>query len=102
MVLNDWIRATDMMDDSDMFFWFRYNASVELVFRKATAAIGLPLIRVHDLRHSHASLMVHLGFPPIVIRDRLGHSSIEITLNTYAHLYPSHQSDIREALEQAR
>lgn len=102
MILSDWIMQTDMHNPADMFFWFRYNASIELAFHKAADAAGLPRIRVHDLRHSHASLLVHLGFPPIVIRDRLGHSSIEITLNTYAHLYPQKQSDVRVALERAQ
>lgn len=102
MILSDWIVKTDMCDPADMFFWFRHNASVEIAFHKATAAAGLPPIRVHDLRHSHASMLVDMGFPPIVIRDRLGHKDIQTTLNIYSHLYPQKQSDVRAALEQAR
>ena len=60
---------------------------------------GLPHIRVHDLRHSHASLLIEQGFSPLVIKERLGHESIETTLNTYSHLYPTKQSEIAEKLQ---
>ena len=48
---------------------------------------NLPLIRFHDLRHSHASLLVKLGIEPKVISERLGHSNIGITMDLYSHLY---------------
>lgn len=47
----------------------------------------LQLIRFHDLRHSHASLLVKLGIKPKVISERLGHSNISITMDLYSHLY---------------
>lgn len=49
---------------------------------------GLPRIRIHDFRHSHASVLVNEGINIQEIARRLGHSKIEITWNTYAHLYP--------------
>ena len=49
---------------------------------------GVKKIRVHDLRHSHASFLVDQGFSPLVIKERLGHENIKTTLNTYSHLYP--------------
>ena len=66
---------------------------------KGAKAAGLPHIRVHDLRHSHASLLIEQGFSPLVIKERLGHESIETTLNTYSHLYPTKQSEIAEKLQ---
>lgn len=51
-------------------------------------------IRVHDLRHSHASLLIELGYSPILIAERLGHEKIETTLQIYSHLYPNKQSDL--------
>ena len=60
---------------------------------------GIKKIRIHDLRHSHASLLIHLGFTPTLIADRLGHEKIETTLNTYGHLYPSKQNEVAETLE---
>lgn len=47
---------------------------------------GLPLIRFHDLRHSHASFLVKLGVQPKIISERLGHSNISITMDLYAHV----------------
>ena len=51
-------------------------------------AAGLPHIRIHDFRHSHASLLANEGINIQEIARRLGHSKIEITWNTYSHLYP--------------
>ena len=56
-------------------------------------------IRVHDLRHSHASFLIDLGFSPLVIKERLGHENIETTLSTYTHLYPSQQRKLLAAME---
>lgn len=60
---------------------------------------GVALIRVHDLRHSHASLLIDQGFSPLLIRDRLGHENIETTLQTYSHLYPSNTDKLLTCLE---
>ncbi|KAJ53625.1 phage integrase family site-specific recombinase [Clostridium tetanomorphum DSM 665] len=46
-------------------------------------------IRIHDLRHSHASLLIELGFTPLLISERLGHEKVQTTLDTYSHLYPN-------------
>lgn len=59
-------------------------------------------IRIHDLRHSHASLLIELGFSPILIRDRLGHEDIETTLNTYSHLYPNKQEEVADKLNKIK
>lgn len=59
-------------------------------------------IRLHDLRHSHASLLVELGFTPLLIAERLGHEKIETTLNTYSHLYPNKQNKVVDALEKLK
>ena len=50
--------------------------------------VGLPTIRVHDFRHTHASILVNEGINIQEIARRLGHAKIEMTWNTYAHLYP--------------
>lgn len=57
-------------------------------------------IRVHDLRHSHASLLIELGFSPLLIAERLGHENIETTLNTYSHLYPNKQIQLADKLQE--
>ena len=61
--------------------------------------LGVKVIRVHDLRHSHASLLINLGANPLMIADRLGHENVQMTLNTYSHLFESHQKEIIEKLE---
>lgn len=55
-------------------------------------------IRVHDLRHSHASLLIELNFSPLLISERLGHENIETTLQTYSHLYPNKHSEVSDKL----
>ena len=55
-------------------------------------------IRIHDLRHSHASLLIELGFAPLLISERLGHENVETTLNTYSHLYPNKHGEVAETL----
>ncbi|MBQ2923018.1 MAG: site-specific integrase [Clostridia bacterium] len=60
---------------------------------------GVRLIRVHDIRHSHASLLIEMGFTPLLISERLGHESAVITLGTYAHLYPDKQNEVAARLE---
>ena len=48
-------------------------------------------IRVHDIRHSHVAYLIYQGVEPLIIKERLGHKDIQMTLNTYGHLYPSQQ-----------
>lgn len=60
---------------------------------------GVKRIRLHDLRHSHASMLVDMGVDPLEIAERLGHEKVETTLNTYSHLYPSTQSKLAGLLD---
>jgi len=55
-------------------------------------------IRLHDLRHSHASLLISLGHDIVTIARRLGHSKVEMTLNTYAHMMPNKQFELVKSL----
>jgi integrase len=58
---------------------------------KLARRVGLKGIRLHDARHSHASLMLKQGIHPKIVQERLGHSSIQITLDTYSHVAPGLQ-----------
>lgn len=58
---------------------------------------GIKRIRIHDLRHSHVSLLIDMGFSAVAIADRLGHESIDITFR-YAHLFPSKQVEMAQRL----
>lgn len=61
---------------------------------------GTPVIRIHDLRHSHASLLIDIGFSPNVIANRLGHDNIQTTLNIYAHIKPSAKEEVAIKLQE--
>ena len=56
-------------------------------------------IRFHDLRHAAATLMFKQGVHPKVVQERLGHSSIVVTLDTYSHVLPSMQDDVANRLD---
>ncbi len=56
-------------------------------------------IRLHDLRHSHASLLISLGLSPLAIAERMGHEKVETTLNTYSHLFPKDRDEVAEKLQ---
>jgi integrase len=62
---------------------------------------GVKRIRIHDLRHSHISLLIDMGFSAVAIADRVGHESIDITYH-YAHLFPSKQTEMAERLDMQR
>lgn len=70
-------------------------------FRAAIRLAGVPAIRFHDLRHTHATLLLQLGEHPKVVAERLGHASVTITLDTYSHVLPSMQKRLADRLESA-
>ena len=65
---------------------------------RGSKAAGVKRIRIHDLRHSHISLLIDMGFSAVAIADRVGHESIEITYR-YAHLFPSKQKEMAIKLD---
>ena len=62
---------------------------------------GVKRIRIHDLRHSHVSLLINMGYSAVAIGERVGHESVEITYR-YAHLFPTIQTEMAENLNQER
>lgn len=78
-------------DPNDRLFYFRKDFLLKEIKHVAKLA-GLEPIRVHDLRHSHASLLIEMGFNILAVSQRLGHEKVETTWNTYAHLYPNKES----------
>lgn len=65
---------------------------------RGAKAAGVKRIRIHDLRHSHISLLIDMGFSAVAIADRVGHESIAITYR-YAHLFPSKQKEMANRLD---
>lgn len=60
---------------------------------------GIKKIRIHDIRHSHASLLINQGCDALMLADRLGHEKVSTTLNTYSHLFPHKQQELVHSLE---
>jgi integrase len=68
-------------------------------FARLLQRAGLPHVRFHDLRHTHASLMLQRGVHPKIVSERLGHASIGITLDTYSHVLPGLQAEAARELD---
>ncbi len=93
-------RYTDTLTPGDaslLFPFHKYMLTKEL--ERTCAQLCLKRIRLHDLRHSHASLLIELGFTPLLIAERLGHEKVETTMNVYSHLYPGKQQEVAARLE---
>lgn len=74
--------------------------AISIAFRRAVRSAGVQPIRLHDTRHSHASLLLAAGVNPKVVSERLGHSSVAFTLDTYAHVMPGMQPEAAELFDQ--
>jgi len=67
-------------------------------FAKLVRSSGLPPIRLHDLRHSYATLALLTGIDPKLVSSRLGHSTLSVTGDLYTHALPSHDQQVANAL----
>lgn len=86
-----------MMANDRLFMVTKSYLEKEIV--RGAKLSGVKKIRLHDLRHSHASLLISkLGAQPNLVAQRLGHEKIQTTLTTYAHLYPNQSRDLAEQL----
>lgn len=75
------------------------KSSLRRAMDRGTEKAGIKRIRIHDLRHSHISLLINLGFSAVDIGERVGHESITITLR-YSHMFPSVQDKMMSRLDQ--
>lgn len=88
--------------DDDRMFQFQITKSFlhhEMI--RGSEKAGVKRIRIHDIRHSHVSMLIDMGFSAVDIAGRMGHESIDITLH-YAHMFPSAQKDMAEKLNMER
>lgn len=76
--------------------------TVQKTMKEHARKAELKEIRVHDLRHSHCAYLIHKGVQPLIIKERMGHKDIKITLNTYGHLYPSEQKKVASLLDDVK
>ncbi len=75
--------------------------ALTMAYRKLVRKAGLQTLRLHDLRHSHATQLLRQGVHPKVVSERLGHSTIAITLDTYSHVLPGIQEEAASKLNAA-
>lgn len=68
-------------------------------FKMAAKLAHLPQIRFHDLRHTHATLLLRLGENPKIVSERLGHANVGITLDTYSHVLPDMQQALADKFD---
>lgn len=98
--IKDYIKTLYGIGPNDRIFEVtKYNLHHEM--NRGAKQANVKRIRIHDLRHSHISLLIDMGFSAVAIADRVGHESIDITYK-YAHLFPSKQTEMAEQLEMKR
>ncbi|MED1381748.1 site-specific integrase [Bacillus mycoides] len=75
------------------------TSTLQTKFKKYVKIAQVKNIVIHEFRHSHASYLINKGVSPLVVAQRLGHSNVSTTLNTYSHLYPSKQAEVVAFME---
>ena len=96
--LSDYIQSRYMLDaDERLFPITKSYLSHEMI--RGCKNTGVKKIRIHDIRHSHASLLINQGCDALMLADRLGHEKVSTTLNTYSHLFPHKQQEPVHSLE---
>ena len=96
--LSDYIQSRYMLDaDERLFPITKSYLSHEMI--RGCKNTDVKKIRIHDIRHSHASLLINQGCDALMLADRLGHEKVSTTLNTYSHLFPHKQQELVHSLE---
>jgi integrase len=98
------LEAGDKWKPGDLVFTAHDGApidpkTVRLALGRLAKLAKVPVIRIHDLRHTAATLMLLSGVNPKVVSERLGHANISITLQTYSHVLPTMQQDAAATLD---
>lgn len=75
------------------------KGNIHTYFKTAIRTAGVPEIRFHDMRHTHATMLLSMGVPIKVVAERLGHSNVQTTLHTYAHVLPGQQAEAARITE---
>jgi integrase len=93
-----WCDLDLVVDSGDGSAWNPDTFSTR--WSEAVKSRGLPHVRFHDLRHAHATFMLMQGVHPKVVSERLGHSSVGITLDVYSHVLPMMQTEAVRAFDE--
>lgn len=92
-----YIGALYEIDRDERIFYFNHG-TLNRELDRAAAAAGVQRIRIHDIRHSHAALLVELGYSIVAVAERLG-DTVEVAMSTYSHLYPEKADSMTADLE---
>ena len=95
----EYLSENKQIREEDRMFPVSSDSVRDILTRRSKTA-GVKRIRIHDLRHSHASLLINMNITPLMVSERLGHEKVETTLNIYSHLYPDTQQKLANALEE--
>ena len=98
-IMKDYIKGLGVISPKQRIFDCVSADALRIKLHRYTEKAGIPQIRIHDLRHSHASLLIEQGISPLAIADRLGHESAQTTLTTYSHPYPGKQKEVADKLQ---
>ena len=88
-------------DPEERIFQTVTVARLQYAMKTGSAAAGVKQIRIHDLRHSHVSLLINMGFQPFLIAERIG-DSVEMVNRVYGHLYPNQHQNLAEKLQETK
>ncbi len=87
-----YIAALYDIGEHDRIFYFQ-KGTLGPVLTEAAKAAGVKRVRIHDLRHSHAALLIELGYSIVAVAERLG-DTVDVAMSTYAHLYPNKMEQV--------
>lgn len=96
--VKDYIASIYDLGETDRVFPFT-KSYINNAMERACKKSGVKKIRIHDIRHSHASYLINLGCAPLLISERLGHEKIQTTLSTYSHLYPNKHQEVVDMMQ---
>lgn len=101
--LKEWKEYQKKLGQINFIFSYNCMPITKTMLTKAidthSKLAGIKKIRIHDLRHSHASLLLSLGMNDLELKNRLGHASIQTTLGVYSHLRPTAMKEVADKLE---
>lgn len=103
MILKEWKKVQEEVVKTG--FVMSYNGAptqkhtISYAITRFSKLASVHRIKIHALRHSHASLLIRMGENPLIIKERLGHEDIETTLGTYGHLYPHSNFEVASKLK---
>lgn len=96
--IQDYTQKIYGLESSDRVFTFT-KSLIRGNMKRGAEKADIPFIRIHDLRHSHVSLLINMGFTPHLIAERIG-DTVQMVNNTYGHLYPNKHNEVAEKLNQ--